>query len=304
LSVTLAILLTLFSIGVLIYFIHHAAESIQADHVIADVTDDLNRAIDRLFPQKIGKTPSPQQQPLEAIPPNFDGDSYPITTHHSGYIQAIDDEKLLEVAQAYDLILRVEHRPGQFIIKGKPLVMIFPRGKVHKKLNKKIRDTFVIGAQRTQQQDVEFAVDQIVEIAVRALSPGINDPFTALRCIDRLSEALCHLVQRDIPSPYRYDDQNRLRVIANPITFAGVVNTAFNQIRQYADSSVAVRIRLLEAIAQIADRTSNPDYHSLLQHHAQMIQHSSVEKVTEESDLQDIEQQYFLTLKKLEFKGD
>ena len=117
----------------------------------------------------------------------------------------------------------------------------FPEEKVNKKLAVQINDAFVLGSQRTEQQDVEFPIDQLVEIAVRALSPGINDPFTAIRCIDQLSAALCHLAQREIPSPYRYDDHDQLRILAEPISFADATDAAFNQIRQYGKSSVAVQ---------------------------------------------------------------
>lgn len=110
---------------------------------------------------------------------------------------------------------------------------------------------FIIGCDRTGTQDVTFFIDQLVELAVRALSPGINDPGTARLCIDRLEQALCHLGGRQIPSAERYDDDGRLRVIACPITFPEVVESAFDEIARYGRSSVSVTCRLLEAVRNV-----------------------------------------------------
>ena len=97
-------------------------------------------------------------------------------------------------------------------------------------------------------QDVEFSIKQLVEIAIRAISPAVNDLFTALRCIDQLTVALCHLAERDLLSSYSYDDTNTLRLIVDQVSFDGLVDDAFHQIRQYGRTDVAITIRLLEAL--------------------------------------------------------
>lgn len=130
-----------------------------------------------------------------------------------------------------NLLLRLKSRPGKFIVKGSNLVMIFPEKRVNPKLTTQINDAFILGNERNEQQDVEFSINQLVEIALRAISPAVNDPFTAIRCIDRLSAGLSHLAQKDFPSPYCYDRDRNLRVIAAPVTFAGLTDAAFNQIR-------------------------------------------------------------------------
>ncbi len=203
-SVTFGIVLAITSIAVLIYFIHHAATSIQAQQVIAEVGHDLDETIDRLFPKKIGRgAPEHKRRMEEDIPADFERDACPIRASGSGYIQAVDDDELMKIATENNLIVRLNYRPGNFVVQGSKLVMVWPSERVNKKLTQKINDAFILGNQRTSTQDVEFSVNQLVEIAVRALSPGINDPFTAIRCIDQLSAALCHLVEKDIPSPYR-----------------------------------------------------------------------------------------------------
>lgn len=303
-SVTCGIMLAIASIGVLIYFIHHSAASIQVDHVITKVGHDLDDAIERLFPKKVGRGAAAQKRRSEDIPTNFDRDACPIKAAGGGYIQSIDDDELMQIARENNLLLRVQHRPGKFVVQGSDLVLVWPGEQVNKKLSRKINDVFILGPQRTEVQDVEFSVDQLVEIASRALSPGINDPFTAIRCIDQLSAALSHLAQKDIPSPYRYDQNDKLRVIAQPVTFADVTDTAFNKIRQYGQSSVGVTIRLLEAIAVIATYTHNNKDRAALLRHAGMIWRGSQEGVSEELDRKDVEERYQTVEKALELKTE
>ncbi|MBF2062965.1 MAG: DUF2254 domain-containing protein [Calothrix sp. C42_A2020_038] len=296
-SVTVGILLAIFSIAVLIYFIHHASTIIQASHVIESTFAELNSAIDRLFPEKIGYGASEHESSLSQFA-NFQEDSYPITARKDGYLQVIDDEELMKIASEHDLILKLETRPGKFIVKGSNLLLLFPGERINRKLTKKINGAFVIGKERTEQQDIEFPIEQLVEIALRALSSGINDPFTAIRCIDRLGSGLSRLAERDFPSAYRYDKYNNLRIIAESITFIGLIDAAFNQIRQSSAKDVAVIIRLLEAITYIATRTNNPKQREALKIHAEKIVRSSKQAIIEE-DQKDIQQRYQAVLKVL-----
>ncbi|MEB3336757.1 MAG: DUF2254 domain-containing protein [Leptolyngbyaceae bacterium] len=299
LAVTFGIGLAIASIGVLIYFIHHSASSIQVDQIIRRVGHDLNDAIERLFPERIGRSPSKQNQKqgLAEIPADFDQVACSIKAVTSGYIQAIDDQQLMQIVTQKNLVLRIQQRPGCFVVRGSELVQVMPCDRVTKQLATQINDAFVFGSQRTEHQDVQFSLNQLVEIAVRALSPGVNDPFTAIRCIDQLSAALCDLAQREIPSPYRYDDHNQLRIIAEPISFAEVMDTAFNPIRQYGQSSVAVIMRLLEAIALIAPFTHRPLDRIALRRHAEMIERGSQAGVPEVCDRQDIQERYLAAMK-------
>ena len=138
------------------------------------------------------------------------------------------------------------------------------KGAVDDELQTSISNALILGSHRTPEQDIEFTVNQLVEIAVRALSPGINDPFTALACIDRLGTALCRLSNRAFPSANLYDDEYNLRVITKPITFAGITNAAFDQIRQYGLSSVAVSIRLMETLTSIANQATDKEQYEAI----------------------------------------
>ncbi len=305
-AVTTSMVLAIANVGVLIYFIHHASTIIQASHVISEVSDELDDAIERLFPEKIGHGVSGKQQ-REQIIPQFDSDGFSIQSMGRGYIQGIDEILLMKIACEYDIVVFILNRPGKFVIPGNYLVTI-SAGETAKKegekpdlklLKKKINRAFILGKERTEQQDIEFPIDQLVEIALRALSPGINDPFTAIRCIDRLSAGLAQLASRKFPSAYRYDEDNNLRVVANPITFAKLTNTAFNQIRQSSATDIAVIIRLLEAIAAISYFTHCPEDKTALLRHADMILRGSCNNFAQGEDQKDIETQYQMVVKAL-----
>ena len=300
-SVTVAIFLTLASMGLFIYFIHHVSISIQAQNVIASVERELNTAIERLFPEKNSYLAFEYELRNEDdVPEDFDQTAEPVTATNSGYLQSIDNEGLMKLAIEHDLLLRLEHRPGNFIASESDLVKVWPNGRFEEGLNEKINGAFILGAQRLRLQDVEFAIDQLVEIAVRALSPGINDPFTAMACVDRLGVALTHLAERQIPSGYRYDDENTLRLMADSVTFAGLVEASFNQIRQYGRSSVAVTIRLLETIAVIAAHAHTQTEREALRQQAKMIKQGSDTAIPEEHDRQDIEERYQIVIRILD----
>ncbi|MBL0168588.1 MAG: DUF2254 domain-containing protein [Propionivibrio sp.] len=291
LSISIGVLLAMVSIGVLIYFIHHVSVSIQADVVVARVGKELEDGIGRLFPGHLGKPESEASNaPGEAeLPEAFSREARPVGALEDGYLQFIDSDVLMALASQDDLLLRLERRPGHYLVKGRAMVMAWPGDRVTDTLVNKVNAAFVLGNQRTATQDIEFSFDQLVEIAVRALSPGINDPFTAIACVDRLESALCRLARRDMPSPHRFDAHGRLRRVAPGSTFAGIVDTAFNQIRQSARSNPAVAIRMLDAIAQIAGHVQRAQDASGLQRHAGMIVRGAREAVPEADDLLAVE---------------
>ncbi|MEP7329798.1 MAG: DUF2254 family protein, partial [Betaproteobacteria bacterium] len=169
----------------------------------------------------------------------------------------------------------------------------WPGDRVNESLEAAVNAVFILGHQRTATQDIEFAIHQLVEIAVRALSPGINDPFTAITCVDRLGSAVRRLAQRKMPSSVQhFDEQGQLRVIAPAITFPAIVDAAFNQIRQNARSSAAVSVRLLETIAVIAEVVHRPEDRAALLRHADMILRGAREALPEHWDRQEVEARY------------
>ncbi len=290
-AVTVGLILALTSLGVLIYFIHHAAASIQAETVIANVGRDLEEAIGRLYPESAGAE-SPNHSTDQSILADFRRDSLPVASDQSNYLQNIDLERLIDVASEHKIILRVPQRPGKFVVKGADLARVLPADRLNDEIADAVRDAFYFGAIRTLTQDIEFAIDQLVEIAVRALSPGVNDPFTAINCVDRLSAALVTLSGREFPSDFRLDDNGELRLVTNSSTISGLVNAAFDQIRQAARNDAAVTIRLLESIAAIATQTRNPTWHLALKRQAEMIQRSSAQAIPEGIDRSEVDSRF------------
>lgn len=294
LAVSGGVLLALVSLGFLIYFIHHVSVSIQANEVVARVGEELLEGIDRLFPDQIGegRPNPPEESPSTRLPLAFEQEAHAVGAPCDGYLQLIDAENLMKLAEREDLLLRIELRPGHYVVKGSPLLLASPADRITKELRANVQAAFVLGNHRTTVQDTEFAVNQLVEVAVRALSPGINDPFTAMTCLDRLSSGLCRLAEREIPSPNRFDEQGRLRVVAVPHSFSEIVDAALNQIRQHAHSNAAVTIRLLETIAVIARSADRPADRKTLKRHADMIVRGAREGLPEQDDRHAAEERY------------
>ena len=252
-----ALLLTLAGVAVLIFFIHHAALSIQKDRVIARVSGELLQSLDLLYPKAIGYPP-PMNKEEGARSQRFPGDvlsgwedAEEIALRESGYIQAVDAARLMRITSEEDLCVYLIKRPGDFVHRGSPVMRVRAPQGIRSGLAKRLADVIVLGIERTQQQDVAFVFDQLVEIAIRALSPGINDSFTAMRCIDRLADALAVVARTAVPSPYRYDSEENLRVLTNPVNFQVLVSLVLYPVAESAAGHTVVVLRLFRAIEEI-----------------------------------------------------
>jgi uncharacterized membrane protein len=294
LSVTLGVLLAVVSVGVLIFFIHHVSISIQANEIVTRVGNELIAGIERMFPKNSEPgSPLMPTEPLDAeLIDRFDREGRPIGSSGDGYLQFVDGDAILALAIQEDIVIRLVRRPGHYIVATQPLAQVWPGDRGTDQLLERINSAFVLGNQRTSGQDIEFAVNQLAEIAIRALSPGVNDPFTAMTCVDHLGSALCRLAQRDMPSPYRRDSQGQLRVITPVFTFENVTDAAFNQIRQYARSSTAVTIRLLETIAVVAGAIHRSEDRMALLRHARMIARGANGGLPENEDRQEVAERF------------
>jgi uncharacterized membrane protein len=294
LSVTLGVLLAVASVGVLIYFIHHVSVSIQANETVARISKELLGRIDQLFPEHIGRgAPAPMiptEAPDEGFFETFEKHARPVGAGGDGYLQFIDGAALLALAVEENLVIRLERRPGAYVVASCPLALIWPASRASDQLTDQVRSLFVLGNQRSSDQDIEFEINQLVEIAVRALSPSLNDPFTAITCVDHLGSVLCRLATRAMPSRYRHDHQNQLRVIAPANTFSEITDAAFNQVRQYSRSSAAVTIRLLETITVVAGFAHRPEDRTTLLRHAEMIARGAMEELPEKEARQAVEE--------------
>ena len=287
-SVYVAVILAFLSVAVLIFFIHHVARSIQADYVIDSVYCELRISIDRLFPNAVKgsemtviQTPQYQKTYLNR---------QEIMARSSGYVQALEVKHLVSLAQKHDMVIEVLHMPGDFVIQNTPVLVVFCQSTELPLAEQKLLQMIIQGSQRTPVQDPEFAIHQLVEIAVRALSPGINDPYSAITCVDKLSAILCELSERPFPQSSKFDDTGAIRVTTNAIKYSGLAEAAFNQIRQYSKDSIAVTIRLLESLDNLALASINEEQREFVCLQLQMIEEVQGGQSLPKGDQSDIAQ--------------
>jgi uncharacterized membrane protein len=288
LSITVSVALVGVSMGVLIYFIHHIATTIQLPQVIASIASDLSRAIDaeRGEPGRLEAGPSVTELLTRM---STGGGTVPAPA--SGYLQFIRHRTLVQLATEKGAVVRLLYRPGHFLVEGHPMAIVWPAGAADAVTNE-LRRAHVTGPNRTLTQDLAFAFDQLVEIAIRALSPAVNDTFTALTCIDWLGESLCKVTTRWQPTRVHRDSHGFVRVITAHVSYSGLVERAFEKIRQASRGMPAVMIRQLDALTKIIELSSTGEQRAIMLGQAAMIQRSCLESVPEPSDRADVQREY------------
>lgn len=269
--------LSFVGIGFLIYFIHHIASSLQASRIVANVTDETMRAIEHLFPQPLGEEKTPADEPPKPEPA-IAGPAQPIPAQRTGYIQAVDTEGLLAFARERRVVVRMECGIGEFVVAGTALATLASsaenpaaRAPLDEAGIQAFNRAYTVDRQRTIDQDAGFGIRQIVDVANKALSPGINDTTTAVICIDYLMAILVRLAQRHIASPYRFEGAE-LRVIARGPAFAELLAGAFDEIRRNGEGNVTVLARLRQALATLAAVTEEPRRRQALLQQAEALQ--------------------------------
>lgn len=293
-SVSIALGLTVICVLLLSYFLNHVAASIQAPHVAFDAAKDLHHEIDRLF--RVGQKQKQRGKPEIAPGLRF---QTPIFGARDAYIVAINYEALIEIARQNALVFAMQVRPGDFALTNAPLLRV-AGAKILPDLEKDVRRTFILGRARSPLQDAEYGINQLVEVAVRALSPAINDPFTANTCLDHLGAALRHVLRLELPSPFLLDKSGEVRVIARVWTFGGLCDAAFNMIRQYGRDSASVSIHLLETLENVARECRTAEEKQVIAHHAQMTRRDCQSEIPGAADQQDLEARLTRVLAALE----
>lgn len=251
-TVTGAMLLTLVCVGWLVLFIQHISQAISVNHIIDRIASDTEEVIDSIMPyaRSIG---------ARQVTPEADGSTeVPLASATSGYIRYIDTLALLELAKSLRLRVRLTRRVGHFVPAGFPLLMLAGPRPLTPGDVEALWNAIDIGATRTLQQDVEFGILQIVDIALRAISPAVNDPSTAINCIDQLSRIMIRWISLDPPEAYLASPPHVVRVVVPLITTDALLHTAFDQIRHYAESDITVTLRLLRAFMDIVVCTADP----------------------------------------------
>jgi uncharacterized membrane protein len=252
-TVTGAMLLAPVCVGWLIYFIHHISNAISVNHIVDRIRRETELVIDELMPD--------QRRPFlldEPLGPSSEKLEFVIASRQSGYIRFVDIERLRSLAYAYRVCLRLERRVGHFVPEGFALIRVSRGDRMTDERTLQLLAAIDIGPTRTLQQDAEFGIVQIVDIALRAISPAVNDPTTAISCVDQLSCIVIRWASRAPPRSYFYDPPHVLRVVIPWITFNGLLDLAFEQIRHYSVADAAVSLRLMRALGDIASTVNEP----------------------------------------------
>jgi uncharacterized membrane protein len=246
-AVTGGLALALGSVLVLIYYVHHVAKSMQVSEITQSVARELERAIDRMYPERFGSDAASD----EASQPPVPAGGWCVASSASGYVQDVDADAVLAVASEHDTTIWIVGDPGAFVIQDQPLAVVSPAPSDPAALERRLRDAFVLGTDRSSHQDVGFAVQQLVEVALRALSPGTNETFTAVTCIDRLSAGLARVAGRHIPGGIRLDERGKVRVIATPTAFVTLLEASFGVLAMHMDRDAIIGSRLLDALHRL-----------------------------------------------------
>ena len=241
-----AMLLATISVGLLIFFIHHISNAISVNHIVDRIRRETEIVIDDLMPEP-RQLVRPREDPTTCPAPSF-----PIASRKTGYIRFIDINRLRSLAKRHRIFLRLERRVGQFTPRGTAILRASPRERLNNDVISRLLSAIDIGPARTMQQDVEFGIVQIVDIALRAMSPAVNDPTTVISCVDQLTSVLVTWLGKEPPAGVFYDSPHILRVVVPWVTVDGLLDLAFEQIRHYAVADAAVSLRLMRAFGDIA----------------------------------------------------
>jgi uncharacterized membrane protein len=252
-AIVIALILAIICVFVLIFFIHHVATSIRADNVVKQISSSMMNDI---------RTLQCEDKRVPAFTSIIDTDKYTyklnIISKCDGYIQAIEYHQILDIAIQFDGLIIMQHRAGQYIVPGTPIAILHNNSGVPSSIS--LDGALVIGQERTSLQDTLFAINQLVEMALRALSPSMNDPFTAINCIDRLASGLASFTDDNLPKTSIVDDNNELRVSTNEASFGDLFNGAFNQIRQNSVEHAFVVMHLLDTFITLLKACNNKAY--------------------------------------------
>jgi uncharacterized membrane protein len=280
----------------LLFFLHGMAHLIQVDEIIHRVARELEENIGALAPLDEDRDGTPVGQVWS---PGVERQALFLASRREGYIQAVEHDQLVEVASCHGLLIRLESRPGSFVSAGGWLVQIHPAEAVTPEIAASIQEAILIGGSRTPTQDLEFTMRHLIDIALRALSPAINDPNTALVVVDHLQAALSRLMGRAIPPAIHRDEAGEPRVIDQPNDYAGLIGASLHQIRQAAAPHPAVVIGMLQAIGRIGEHVRLTGQRDALLHHARLIRAAGLRETVEPADRGDIEAAFAATERKL-----
>jgi len=280
-TATVGLFLMMVTFGSLILLVQHISTMLQAPNIAA-------RAGAELLDVVRAEIPAVSKGGSETRPSLAEADGYAVRVTQVGYIQYIDPETVLTLAREHDLVIRLLCKPGCFVRAGRLVALAWPAGRVDEQLEEHIRHAFQIGNRRTPTQDVAYAVNQLVEMAVRAMSPAINDPYTAMTCLDYIGDGLALFIQQGEKASHYYDGEGKLRLLLEPVTFDELLSGAFDMLRHCSCDNASVLLHMLEVIDGIGEGVKSLEDRQALRHHVSLIQAESQAGELIEQDRQSI----------------
>ncbi len=267
-SVNFALLLAIADLALFIYYIHHVSETIQAYHIIQRVGAGTRKSLESIFQARASSPTQPieDEDLYRLIGPQVD-----ICSSGVGYIQAIDTDSILALMQRHDLVIEYDKAVGMYVAQGERLARVGPASRVTPYIVAQAHNSFLLGAHRTLYQDPQYGVLMLADIAIKALSPAINDPNTAVMSLNQISSVLRLVAARELPEQVRYGVDGKVRVILNEPTFEKLAAQAFDQIRRFGTSDATIPIKLLDVIEEIAAEDTLPEHLEVLRLHTRAI---------------------------------
>ncbi|UDY35406.1 DUF2254 domain-containing protein [Dermatobacter hominis] len=293
-SYAASVLLGMSCFVALVVYIHRVAVTIQAPNVVASVVRALDRSLDERQAMLDDVALSADAAGVDALRREAERSGALVAAHDSGFVQVIDHLRLLDVTDAHDAVVVMEHRVGQFVVEGQPLARVLPAeaaGRIAHDLERSVE----IGAARTRRQDAEFAIYQVVEIAIRALSPAVNDTFTGMMCVDWLGAALTRMGQEPVGTGGLEGAGGRVRLYLPPLRFERTVRAAFDLIRQAGADNPAITIRLLDVV-RTTSVDVRPEHLAALRATADLVLESALATGPVGQDAADIRERHRLAV--------
>ncbi|NTV88603.1 MAG: DUF2254 domain-containing protein, partial [Burkholderiaceae bacterium] len=294
LTASLGVYLMLATFATLILLVQHISTMLQAPNIAAAAGVELQNVVSAEISNEVTSGDEGSGR-LDARPNSQDApnalaeiDGYPIRARSTGYIQFVDPDTLLTLAREKDLIIRLLRRPGHYIWSGAVVALVSPADRVDEQLDKLIRRAFQVGNGRTPTQDIEYAVNQLTEMAVRAMSPAINDPFTAMTCLDHVGYGLMEFIRQGRKGSHYYDRDGKLRLVLEPVTLEVLLDAAFDMLRHASCDNASVLLHMLKVIDLIGQEVKTPEARQQLLRHVSLIQAESQAGALIEQDRQSI----------------
>jgi uncharacterized membrane protein len=266
-SVLAAIIFAVIGIFLFIYFIHHSTLTIQTGEILSAITAETIQAIDLLFPDELGEDAAEHQDRPPLPPSPGEPGWFWIHSSRSGYIQAVQQDSLLGWARQHVAVVKMEKGVGDFVVEKSRLLSVWCDQEPDEERVRELNQMYTINPHRSIEQDPAFGVRQIVDIALKALSPGVNDSTTASTCVDHLTRVLHRMIHRATPSCYRHAD-GQLRVIACGDSFQSLLDLALHEIRQNLRGNVALLLRILQRLAELGETKASAERKLALWKHA------------------------------------